>query len=58
MTELAQTIVIDNGSGMIKAGYAGEKAPREVFPTIVGRLNRGMQHYWQMSEHIGDEAKV
>ena len=33
----AQTVVIDNGSGMVKAGFAGEEAPRCVFPAIVGR---------------------
>jgi len=37
MTEGAQTVVIDNGSGMVKAGIAGEEAPRAVFPAIVGR---------------------
>ena len=29
-----QTIIIDNGSGMVKAGFAGEDAPRAVFPAI------------------------
>lgn len=29
--------VIDNGSGMCKAGFAGDDAPRVVFPSIVGR---------------------
>ena len=30
-------LVIDNGSGMIKAGFAGDDAPRSVFPAIVGQ---------------------
>lgn len=30
-------IVCDNGSGMVKAGFAGDDAPRAVFPSIVGR---------------------
>jgi actin-related protein len=30
-------IVIDNGSGMCKAGFAGNEAPNAVFPSIVGR---------------------
>jgi actin len=30
-------IVLDNGSGMVKAGFAGEEAPRAVFPSIIGR---------------------
>ena len=30
-------LVVDNGSGMCKAGFAGDDAPRAVFPAIVGR---------------------
>jgi actin beta/gamma 1 len=30
-------VVIDNGSGMCKAGFAGDDAPRAVFPAITGR---------------------
>jgi hypothetical protein len=30
-------LVCDNGSGMVKAGFAGDDAPRTVFPSIVGR---------------------
>lgn len=30
-------VVCDNGSGMVKAGFAGDDAPRAVFPSIVGR---------------------
>ena len=29
-------IIIDNGSGYIKAGFSGEEGPRAVFPSIVG----------------------
>ena len=29
-------IVIDNGSGFIKVGFAGAEAPRAIFPTIIG----------------------
>ena len=35
--EDVQALVIDNGSGMCKAGFAGDDAPRAVFPSIVGR---------------------
>ena len=35
MTEV-RALVIDNGSGFVKAGFAGEDAPRRVFPSIVG----------------------
>ena len=27
-------VVVDNGSGFIKAGFSGEYAPRAIFPTI------------------------
>lgn len=30
-------LVVDNGSGMCKAGFAGDDAPRAVFPSVVGR---------------------
>ena len=30
-------VVLDNGSGMCKAGFAGDDAPRSVFPALVGR---------------------
>jgi actin-related protein len=35
--EEVQCLVVDNGSGMCKAGFAGEEVPRAVFPCIVGR---------------------
>jgi len=31
-----QTLVIDNGSGFMKVGFAGDGAPRSVFPSVVG----------------------
>ncbi|KAK7822155.1 hypothetical protein U0070_000719 [Myodes glareolus] len=30
-------LIVDNGSGMCKAGFASNNAPRAVFPSIVGR---------------------
>ena len=41
-SEELQSIVIDNGSGMCKAGFAGDDAPRAVFPSIVGRPKGGV----------------
>lgn len=32
-----QPIVIDNGTGVIKAGFAGTEQPKRVFPAYVGR---------------------
>ncbi|TPX42233.1 hypothetical protein SeMB42_g02768 [Synchytrium endobioticum] len=34
---LNQPVVIDNGSGLIKAGFAGDEQPRSFFPSLVGR---------------------
>jgi len=28
-------LVCDNGSGMVKAGFAGDDAPRAVFPSML-----------------------
>lgn len=62
MAEENQTssLVIDNGSGMCKAGFAGDDAPRAVFPSIVGRprtttiiLGSGDKECY-----IGDEAQL
>ncbi len=37
MDDDVAALVVDNGSGMCKAGFAGDDAPRAVFPSIVGR---------------------
>lgn len=37
-------IVIDNGSGMCKAGFAGDHEPRAVFPSIVGCPKHQVNH--------------
>ena len=36
MSDDIEALVIDNGSGMCKAGFAGDDAPRVVFPSIFG----------------------
>ena len=35
--EEVAALVVDNVSGMCKAGFAGDDAPRAVLPSIVGR---------------------
>lgn len=32
-----EPLVVDNGSSMCKAGFAGEDSPRTVFQSVVGR---------------------
>nr|QWE91174.1 beta-actin [Suigetsumonas clinomigrationis] len=54
-----QALVVDNGSGMCKAGFAGDDAPRSVFPSIVGRPKHpgimvGMD---SKDAYVGDEAQ-
>ena len=34
--EVKPNIILDNGSGYIKAGFTGDEAPKTVFPTCVG----------------------
>ncbi|WP_199302944.1 hypothetical protein [Oscillatoria sp. FACHB-1406] len=52
-------LVIDNGSGTIKAGFAGDDAPRAVFPAVVGRpRHQGiMVGMGQKDSYVGDEAQ-
>ncbi|KAL5015718.1 hypothetical protein ScPMuIL_005307 [Solemya velum] len=53
------TLVIDNGSGICKAGFAGDDAPRAVFPSIIGRpkFEGIMVGMGQKETYIGDEAR-
>ncbi|KAL7632748.1 UNVERIFIED_CONTAM: hypothetical protein RMT77_016949 [Armadillidium vulgare] len=57
--DLLNAIVVDNGSGMVKAGFAGDDAPRAVFPSIVGRpRHQGvMVGMGQKDAYVGDEAQ-
>jgi len=52
-------LVVDNGSGMCKSGFAGDDSPRAVFPSIVGRPKHpgimvGMDN---KDSYVGDEAQ-
>jgi len=53
-------LVVDNGSGVCKAGFAGDDAPRAVFPSIVGRpkmpgIMVGMD---QKDCYVGEDAQT
>jgi len=58
-SEEGSTLVIDNGSGMVKAGFSGDDAPRAVFPSIVGRpkFNQMMLGVASKDVYVGDEAQ-
>jgi actin beta/gamma 1 len=59
MDEEVTAVVIDNGSGMCKAGFAGDDAPRSVFSTVVGRpkVPGIMVGLDQKEVYVGDEAQ-
>ncbi|XP_024427710.1 beta-actin-like protein 2 isoform X1 [Desmodus rotundus] len=52
-------LVVDNGSGVCKAGFGGDDAPRAVFPSMVGRpRHQGvMVGMGQKDCYVGDEAQ-
>ncbi len=50
--------IIDNGSGMCKAGFQGEEAPTSVFPSIVGRpKTQDIMGKNKVDIFVGDEAQ-
>jgi actin-related protein len=60
MEDEVQALVVDNGSGMVKAGFAGDDAPRAVFPSIVGRPRHTgvMVGATAKDAYVGDEAQA
>ncbi|XP_042203765.1 actin-like [Homarus americanus] len=52
-------LVVDNGSGVLKAGFAGDDAPRAVFPSVIGRPRHHgvMVGMGQKEAYVGDEAQ-
>jgi len=60
--ETVNAVVIDNGSGMCKAGVAGEDAPKVCFPSIVGRPKHSQGQVMigteQKDVYIGEEAQA
>ena len=57
---LGKPVVVDNGTGISKNGYAGEDQPRSVFPTLIGypkytSIMTDVEHYHR-EYYIGEEA--
>ena len=59
MADENSIIVIDNGSGMMKAGLAGDEGPSAVFCAMVGRpkMQSAMMGVSQKEAYIGEEAQ-
>lgn len=55
-----QAVVCDNGSGLVKAGFAGDDAPCVVFPSVIGwpRNKHAMIGIGQKEMYLGDEAQA
>jgi actin beta/gamma 1 len=58
-TEGPAAVVIDNGSGNIKAGLAGDDAPKSVFPSVVAypKYEEAMVGMGHKETLVGDEAQ-
>ncbi|KAL8604948.1 Beta-centractin [Nucella lapillus] len=54
-----QPVVIDNGSGVVKAGFAGDQVPKYIFPNFIGRPKhvRVMAGALEGDTFIGPEAE-
>ncbi|XP_042785278.1 actin-related protein T3-like isoform X2 [Panthera leo] len=51
-------VVIDNGSGVIKAGLAGSREPQFVYPNIIGRAKgQGWVAEGALETCVGDQAQ-
>ena len=59
MEEENCNLVFDNGSDMMRAGFAGDDAPRAVFPTIVSRpRHQGILVDMGQKAYVGDEIQT
>ncbi|EIJ88278.1 actin beta/gamma 1 [Nematocida parisii] len=58
--EANKALVIDNGSGMCKAGFSGDDGPRAVFASIIGKpRHQGvMVGMGQKESYVGEEAQT
>jgi len=55
--DTVRTLVIDNGFGDIRAGFAGDKAPSADFPAVVGRPKHQGGNGGEKGSYVGDEAE-
>jgi len=54
-----RAVIIDNGSGLMKVGKAGEDVPRSIFPTLIGKPKTPglMVGVDQKDVYIGNEVR-
>ena len=50
------TVVIDNGSYTCKVGFAGDDAPRKVFPSSIGRPRHRNSVTGTKDMYVGQDA--
>lgn len=48
--------VIDNGSGLCKAGFAGEEVPKVVLPSFIGKPKSKSQELGDKKDFVGNEV--
>ncbi|XP_029589824.1 uncharacterized protein LOC115174932 isoform X1 [Salmo trutta] len=59
MTNFKTPIVLDTGSGLMKAGFADQDLPNTIFPNIIGlpKYEEIMNGYLERETYIGHEAQ-
>lgn len=50
-------IIIDNGSGLCKAGLSCDELPSAVFPEVVGKPRNTQKHRFDQELYFGDQAQ-
>lgn len=54
--ETVAPLVIDAGSGFVRAGFGGDETPMAIFPSIVGRERHSHVIVGQKAAYVGEEA--
>ena len=54
----AVALVVDNGSGTLKAGFAGDDSPRAIFPSLIGRPRNQSLMVDAKDAYIGNNAQM
>eukprot|EP00659_Diplonema_papillatum_P007609 gene7609-11650_t len=57
-TEFDLAVIIDNGSGALKVGKAGDSRPQAIIPNIIGRPNRGRALLKRHRKEEDDEPEI